>query len=454
MRTQNIQPVTNPDQIRALIAHEKSVGAYRPIGWSSYAAPLKPNAISNESLVLHCTKCNNNTSGIYEVADVIRRCPACRSLLMYCPACKSCASATEKFSVISCDRCSADFVTNTTVEYLASRDRASREIVLSGIRAIGELHLGNLFGAVQQFVEYEHGDNFCMYFIADWHTLTTLRDPRKVALNSLAIATDYLAAGLNPERSVIYSQSSVPEIAELALYLSMVQPKLQLEHLPTVKDLAKDKHSTMYMGHLHYPLLMAADILGPKATLVPVGYDQAPNVELAMSLADKFNRQFGTTFVTPKMSLNKVVPGLAGGKMGKSNEDSSVLLSDTLDQISEKYLRYGITDKRRSTRSAPGNPSQCVSVYPMYEALLEKRPEEIKIVETECREGSRGCRECKLQLSREIDALLQPFRERRAELSEKQKYVEEVLHYGGLKAREIIQHTLWEVRERLGILSH
>jgi tryptophanyl-tRNA synthetase len=372
---------------------------------------------------------------------------------MYCPACHHAVSATEKFSILSCDRCQTDYVTNTTVEYLASRDRSSREIILSGIRATGALHLGIYLGAIRQFVEYELRDNLCMYFIADWHTLTTCHDPRKVSLDTLAVAMDYLAAGLNPERSIIYAQSSVPETAELALCLSMIQSKNRLEDLPTVKNMIRSGE-TMSMGHLQYPVLMAADILGPKATLVPVGSDQIPNVELVRDLAEKFNRQFGQTFTIPRMGLRTIkIPGFRGEKMGEPPTESGISLQDRLEDISDKYARFGITDTGRKTRNDPGNPNNCVSVYPVYKVLRENKPDALQIVEKECLSGTRGCRECKLELAREIDELISPFRERRTKLMNQQKYVEEILHYGGMKAREIVRHTLEEVREKMGIVS-
>ena len=292
-----------------------------------------------------------------------------------------------------------------------------------------------------------------MYFIADWHTLTTCDDPRKVSLSTIAIAMDYLAAGLNPNRSIIYTQSSVPEIAELALCLSMIQSKNKLEDLPTVKDLVRSGEP-MKMGHLFYPVLMAADILGPQATLIPVGSDQIPNVELARDLADKFNKKFGKTFTIPRVGLRAIkVPGLTGEKMGKSAEQSSITMHDTLEEITKKYGRLGITDPKRYKQGDPGNPDDCISVYPVYKILREKTPEMLKTVEEGCRAGTRGCHDCKLELAREIDAIIAPFREQRRKIAQNPKYVEEVLHYGGMKAREIIRHTLETVREKLGIVN-
>ncbi|MBU0722379.1 hypothetical protein KKA93_02905 [Patescibacteria group bacterium] len=149
------------------------------------------------------------------------------------------------------------------------------ELVLSGIRATGRLHFGNFLGAVQNFVKFQQADNTCLYFIADWHTLTTLDNPEELRGNLIEIVKDYIAAGLDPEQSIIYSQSSVPEISELCLYLSMIQPLGELERVPTFKDLIRKNPDNVNLGLVTYPVLMAADILGPKATLVPVGEEGA-----------------------------------------------------------------------------------------------------------------------------------------------------------------------------------
>ena len=412
------------------------------------------NLQSKQSLVFHCVKCKHNTSGIYQDQnDTMLKCPACCSPLIYCPVCKKCVSGTETFNVLTCDMCSTDYITKSTIDHLISRDRKSKEIVLSGIRATGRLHLGNFLGAVKQFVDYEKEGNLCLYFIADWHTLTTCHDPREISSNIIGVATDYLAAGLNPERSIIYAQLSIPELAELALYLAMFQSKNQLENLPTLKDLVKDK-PYISMGHLYYPVLMAADILGPQATIVPVGSDQIPNVELACGLARKFNNLFGHTFVIPQVGLRTVkIPGLSGGKMGKSEQESSIQLDDDLETITDKYLRHGITDPNRKRKKDPGDPKQCLSVYPVHKILYENDSESLQRIEHECRNAERGCQDCKRELARNIDTLMQPFHERKRKLLERQGYVREILHFGGMKAREIVQPTLSSVRKKLGVAS-
>src|SRR3989304_9473401 len=199
------------------------------------------------------------------------------------------------------------------------------EIVLSGIRATGKLHFGNFIGAVQNFVKFQQPNNTCLYFIADWHTLTTLRNPEELKGNLIEIVKDYIAAGLDPEQSIIYAQSSIPEISELFLYLSMIQQVGELERIPTFKEKIKKNPDNVNLGLLTYPVLMAADILGPKATLVPVGEDQVPNVELARDLAKRFNNRYGKTFPIPEMMHDMVrIPGLDGEKMGKSDADNSI----------------------------------------------------------------------------------------------------------------------------------
>ena len=406
-----------------------------------------------ESIRFHCVTCDHNTSGICpDLKEDKRRCPSCNSPLMYCQMCKTCTSGKEKYKMVVCDQCHESFVTDTTIAYLASEERKAREIVLSGIRATGKLHLGNFFGAIRQFVEYAHGDNLCMYFIANWHTLTTCQDPMEIHKNTIEIAMDYLAAGLDPDRSIIYAQSSVPEIAELALYLAMFQSKNQLEDLPTLKDLVKDK-TFISMGHLYYPVLMAADILGPKATVIPVGSDQVPNVELARDLATKFNHRFGHTFTVPRVGLKTIkVPGLAGGKMAKSEGHSSVFPHDTLKDIGEKYAKYGVTDTGKVRRNDPGNPENCLSVYPLFKIILGEGHPSLTSINESCRSGKLGCQECKSNLACLIDEQVAPFREKRKELEQRRGFVDEVLRFGGQKAREIILPTLQTVRDKLGII--
>lgn len=327
--------------------------------------------------------------------------------------------------------------------------------VLSGIRATGRLHFGNFLGAVQNFVKFQQGDNTCLYFIADLHTLTTLQNPEELRGNLIEIAKDYLAAGLDPQKSIIYAQSSVPEISELCLYLSMIQPLGDLERVPTFKDLVRKNKDNVNLGLVTYPVLMAADILGPRATLVPVGEDQVPNVEMTQSIARKFNSRFGETFVIPDMMTQMIkVPGLDGSKMGKSEADNAIDINSSIPEIRKRYLAKGVTDPKRLRASDPGDPyNRCQSVYPVHE-LVTSGEVESRGIATSCLTAKIGCVDCKHKLVDSIALILKPFQEARAKLDDQDDYVREVLHEGGKRARELIRPTVEAVRDRMGIVIY
>ena len=329
------------------------------------------------------------------------------------------------------------------------------EIVLSGIRATGQLHFGNLLGAVSNFVKFQRAGNTCLYFIADWHTLTTLQDPEELRGNLIEIAKDYLAAGLDPEKSVIYAQSSVPEIAELCLYLSMIQPVGDLMRIPTYKELIRKNPDNVNLGLLTYPVLMAAEILGPKATLVPVGSDQVPNVELAQQLARKFNNRFGETLLEPRMMEQMVkVPGLDGEKMGKSEADNAIDLNMSIQAILQRNLSKGITDEQRKRSTDSGDPyNRCKSVYPVHE-LITVGETETRAIASACIDASIGCVECKHRLVDSIEKILKPFQEKRAKLAGRDDHVREVLYEGGKKARAMIAETTTQVRDKMGVVLY
>ncbi|MCX6719854.1 MAG: tryptophan--tRNA ligase, partial [Candidatus Staskawiczbacteria bacterium] len=293
----------------------------------------------------------------------------------------------------------------------------------------------------------------CLYFIADWHTLTTLQNPEDLRDNLIEIVKDYIAAGLDPEQSILYAQSSVPEIAELCVYLSMIQPVGDLMRIPTYKDLIRKNPDNINLGLLTYPVLMAAYILGPKASLVPVGEDQVPNVELARMLAQKFNSRFGTTFTVPSMMTQMIrVPGLDGEKMGKSEADNAIDINMPIEEIRKRYLVKGITDEKRKRRSDPGDPyNRCKSVYPVHELITTGEIENRGIANA-CIGANIGCVECKHRLVDGIAKLLEPFQQARAEIANKDNYIREVLFEGGKKARSMIAETVSVVREKMGIV--
>ncbi len=327
--------------------------------------------------------------------------------------------------------------------------------VLSGIRATGRLHVGNYFGAVRKFFAQQSPDSLNMYFVADWHTLTTQQDPEVLRQSVREVVKDYLAAGLDPEQSIIYVQSSVPETAELSLLLSMLQPLGELLRIPTFKEKVRDNPDNANLGFATYPVLMAADILGPQATTIPVGEDQVPNVELAQHTARRFNNIYGETFTIPQTltEMNKV-PGLSGGKMGKSESDDAIGLDMSKEEILKRYLRRGITDVKRKGPTDPGDPyNRCQSVYPFHEIVTEGETETREIANL-CLAGQIGCVDCKHRLVDSIYKLLEPFQERRRELADKDDYIREILVEGGRKARAIIKPTVDIVRDKMGIVLY
>ncbi|MBI5644792.1 tryptophan--tRNA ligase [Candidatus Kaiserbacteria bacterium] len=338
------------------------------------------------------------------------------------------------------------------------------EIVLSGIRATGKLHFGNLMGAVQHFVRFQGRGDTCLFFVADLHTLTTLQDPDDMRRNLREIVKDYLAAGLDPQQSILYAQSSVPEIPELSLLLSMLQPLGDLLRIPTFKEKVRGQDESATLGLVTYPVLMAADILGPKATLVPVGEDQVPNVELARRLAHIFNARFGETFVIPSMMDEMVkVPGLDGAKMGKS-DGNAIDINAPISEISTLYKKRGVTDPKKVRAGDPGNPYRtvdiakgvdegCRSVYAVHELITPGEKEGREIAD-ECRAGTIGCADCKERLVGSIAAILGPFQEKRAALANQDDYVIDVLHEGGKRARVLIAPTVEAVREKMGVIIY
>ncbi|MDO8260793.1 MAG: tryptophan--tRNA ligase, partial [Candidatus Magasanikbacteria bacterium] len=248
-----------------------------------------------------------------------------------------------------------------------------KDVVLSGIRATGKLHLGNYLGAMRYFVDLSRDpQKQCYFFIANLHTLTTKTDPESIKHDLLEITLDYLAAGINPETSIIFAQSSVPETCELSWLLNCITSISALTILPHFKD-KKDKMETLGQsinsGLLTYPVLMAADILGPKATLVPVGEDQYPHVELTRELARRFNFLYGKTFPEPQTLKGEDirVPGLDGtGKMGKS-DNNTIDLIDTQKIIKQK-ISQAVTDPARIKKTDPGTPEIC-NIFELHQLM-------------------------------------------------------------------------------------
>jgi tryptophanyl-tRNA synthetase len=326
----------------------------------------------------------------------------------------------------------------------------SRKRVLSGMRSTGKLHLGNYVGALDNWVrmqdEYE-----CFFEVADWHALTTdYADTSRVKQNSLEVALDWLAAGLDPEKSVIFIQSHVPAHAELHLLFSMITPLGWLERVPTYKEQReniKDKDLGTY-GFLGYPVLQSADILVYKADVVPVGEDQVAHVELTREIARRFNGFYGEVFPEPQSLLTVApkLPGTDGRKMSKSY-GNTVMLTDPEPVVRQK-LKTMVTDPARVRRSDPGNPDVC-PVGDLHKIFSSA--ETIEKVNSGCRSAGIGCIECKGWAADALVQLLAPMQERRRKFEETPRLAWDILEAGTERARKAAGETMDDVRSAMGM---
>ncbi|HEX4784330.1 MAG TPA: tryptophan--tRNA ligase [Candidatus Sulfotelmatobacter sp.] len=329
----------------------------------------------------------------------------------------------------------------------------TRKRVLSGMRSTGKLHLGNYVGALQNWVrmqdEYE-----CFFMVADWHALTTdYADTSRIKENSLEVVLDWLAAGLDPEKSVIFIQSHVPAHAELHLLFSMITPLGWLERVPTYKEQReniKDKDLSTY-GFLGYPVLQAADILVYKADCVPVGEDQVAHVELTREIARRFNGLYGAkkeVFPEPQALLTPAakLPGTDGRKMSKSY-GNTILLTDPEPVVRQK-LKPMVTDPARVRRSDPGNPDVC-PVGDLHKIFSSK--ETMAKVNEGCRSAGIGCIECKGWAADSLVKLLNPMQERRKKFEENPCLAWDILEAGTERARRAAGGTMGDVRAAMGM---
>jgi tryptophanyl-tRNA synthetase len=326
----------------------------------------------------------------------------------------------------------------------------SRPRILSGMRPTGALHLGHLTGALDNWVGLQDAYD-CFFAIVDWHALTTdYADPGAVRENILEVATDWLAAGLDPSRSALFVQSQVPEHAELHLLLSMVVPVPWLERVPSYKEQQlqlQDRDLSTY-GFLGYPLLQTADIIVYKADAVPVGEDQAPHIELAREVVRRFNNFYGPVFPEPKTLLTETprMPGTDGRKMSKSY-GNAVFLKDDPEAVREK-LRPMVTDPARKRRSDPGDPDVC-PVFDLHRAFSS--PETQAWAAAGCRSAGIGCLDCKARLTDQLLERLAQIHARRPEYARRPDTVWDVLRDGSRRARAVAQATMNEVRAAMKI---
>jgi tryptophanyl-tRNA synthetase len=322
------------------------------------------------------------------------------------------------------------------------------EIVLSGLRPTGRVHLGNYFGAVKNWVDLEESGKYrCFFFVADLHALTTdYADTQGLAANTREAVLDWLAVGLDPDRATVFLQSRVPQHAELALYFSMITPLGWLERVPTYKDQIEQLRSRDLGTHgfLGYPVLMTADIAVYRSNLVPVGEDQASHLEICREIVRRFNGLYGDVFPEPRALYTPTpkVNGIDGRKMSKSY-GNTIGITEDADSVRDKVMAM-VTDPARARRQDPGNPENC-NLFPFHE--LFSPPAEVRVVDEECRTAARGCVDCKKHLTGNLNAALEPFRRKRAALlADSSDVVREVLHAGDAQARAVAEETMEKVR--------
>jgi tryptophanyl-tRNA synthetase len=321
--------------------------------------------------------------------------------------------------------------------------------ILTGDRPTGKLHLGHYVGSLQNRVELQDKyDTFLI--IADVQALTTNFDkPEKLSEDVRQVARDYLAAGIDPEKTTIFVQSLVPEIAELTVFYSMIVTVNQLRHNPTIKSEAEQYgYKEMSYGFLGYPVSQAADITFCQANLVPVGEDQIPHIEQTRKIVRKFNNMYGEVFPEPEALISDFprLMGLDGkNKMSKSL-NNAIYLSDSKDEVQQKIMQAK-TDPARIHKDDPGHPEVC-TVYHYHQAFNSEESDEIA---EKCRAGTIGCVACKKRLAEKLNAFLDPMRERRKKYLENPELVDKILMEGTEKAREEAQKTMEKVREVMKI---
>ena len=325
-----------------------------------------------------------------------------------------------------------------------------KEIVVSGIRPTGNLHLGNYFGAVKSFLQMQNDYN-CYFFIADWHSLTTRPKPEDIIKSANTILAEYLACGIDPEKATIYIQSDVKEVLELYLYLNMNAYLGEMERCTTFKEKARKQPENVNAGLLTYPTLMAADILQHKAVKVPVGKDQEQNMEMARKFARRFNTMYGVDFFPEPQNFslsNKAVkiPGLDGsGKMGKS-EGNCIYLMDDAKTITKKVMK-AVTDSG-PTQPNSEKPEVIQNLFTFLEIVSSK--ETYDYFDEKWNDCSIRYGDLKKQLAADIVAFNEPIREKIDYYANNKQLLERIAREGAEKARESASKTLKEVRSIIG----
>ena len=322
--------------------------------------------------------------------------------------------------------------------------------VLSGMQPSGRMHLGNLFGALNNWKKLQE-EYDAYFFIADWHALSThYTETGKIREYTREMLIDWLAVGMDPEKSTLFQQSQVSEHAVLHVLLSMITPVPWLERNPTYKEQQQElaDRDLATFGFLGYPVLQAADILIYKAQFVPVGQDQLPHLELTREIARRFNTLYGTVLVEPAALLTETpkILGIDRRKMSKSY-GNAIYLSDSADETG-KTVQKMITDPLKIKKADPGRPEIC-NVFTYHTIFSSK--DEVQQIDRDCRSGALGCVDCKARMAKNLNSYLAPIRASRAELSKKPKKLDAILEEGSAKARQVAQKTLEEVKEAMKI---
>ncbi len=326
-----------------------------------------------------------------------------------------------------------------------------KEIVVSGIRPTGFLHLGNYLGALRNWVKMQ-SEFECYFFIADWHSLTTHADTIGLKANSYRMASELIAGGLDPEKCVIYRQSDIPQIAELYLYLNMLAYRGELEKTVTFKEKLRQQPDNNNAGLLTYPVLQAADIIIHRAVKVPVGKDQEQHIEMTRNFADRFNHRYGEVFPMPQAfsygeNLVKIMSLDGNGKMSKSeNQMNTLYLNDSDDQIVKKIMKAK-TDSGPATPDSE-KPDYIKGLFGLMEQV--SAPETVNLYETAFRECRIRYGDMKKQLAADMISFIRPMREKALELQNNPAALEKILRSGGEKARASADTTLGLVRMAIG----
>ncbi|HUU64346.1 MAG TPA: tryptophan--tRNA ligase [Dehalococcoidia bacterium] len=324
--------------------------------------------------------------------------------------------------------------------------------VFSGARPTGRQHIGNYLGAIQNYVKLQQ-DYECIYCIVDIHALTTLEDTDKLQGNIREMMLDWLAAGLDPQKSILFVQSHVPQVMELHTLLSMVTPLGWLTRVATFKEKARMQPENINYGLVGYPVLMTADIVLYKAQTVPVGEDQLPHLELAREIVRRFNYIFGPTFPEPQAKLTDapIIVGLDGASKMSKSLNNEIELAASPEETRERVMG-AFTDPARKYRRDPGHPQVC-NIYNLHRFITRPLYDtQIRNIFDDCQGAKIGCVECKKFLADNINKYFKSFRERRAALAADPQYVEEVIADGALRAHAIAAETLREVKERMGLI--